>query len=371
MPLLIALLALVLLIIVHEFGHFIVAKWVGMRVDEFGLGYPPRALTLFTKGGTRYTVNWLPFGGFVKICGEHGPVEHPTHAEAHDHHAFYSRPRWAQALVLVAGIAMNLLFAYILITGALIFGTPRALSPSELPRATHQELAVADLVPASPAAKAGLLPGDSIMNARDSREQVWQAADSASFSAFIAGSRGEPVTLSVKRNDIRETVVVVPTRGLVSTDPTRYALGVEIATVGVVPLPLLEALTEGARLTWGIITLSAEGLLHFFTGLVTFSADLSQVSGPVGITALIGSASMQGPGYLLSIVAVISVSLALINLIPIPALDGGRLLVVLVEWVTRKRLNPKLVNSVNTLAFLLLIPLMIIVSLHDLARIFG
>ncbi|KKW39394.1 MAG: Peptidase M50, partial [Parcubacteria group bacterium GW2011_GWA1_54_9] len=123
MSILIFILVIVALIVVHEFGHFVAAKWSGMRVDEFGLGYPPRALVIAKKGGTLYTLNWLPFGGFVKIYGEDGLSLN----QVRDSRAFSARPRILQALVLVAGVAMNLLFAYVLITGALVAGTPRAL----------------------------------------------------------------------------------------------------------------------------------------------------------------------------------------------------------------------------------------------------
>ena len=129
MEILIFIAVIVALIVVHEFGHFVAAKWSGMRVDEFGLGYPPRAMVMGKIGETEYTLNWLPFGGFVKIYGEDGKQEAGAVAESR---AFSARPRILQALVLVAGVAMNLLFAYILITGALIAGTPRALSDNEI-----------------------------------------------------------------------------------------------------------------------------------------------------------------------------------------------------------------------------------------------
>src|SRR3989344_8629789 len=126
MSILIFIVVIVALIVVHEFGHFVAAKLSGMRVDEFGLGYPPRALVIAKKGETLYTLNWLPFGGFVKIYGENG--EQSAGAGSRDPRTFSSKPRLAQALVLIAGVAMNLLFAYVLITGALVAGTPRALS---------------------------------------------------------------------------------------------------------------------------------------------------------------------------------------------------------------------------------------------------
>ncbi|MEK7604575.1 MAG: M50 family metallopeptidase [Patescibacteria group bacterium] len=362
MTILIAVLAIIALIVVHEFGHFVAAKLSGMRVDEFGLGYPPRAFTIAKVGDTEYTFNWLPFGGFVKIYGENGDTAAPG--------SFSSRPRPLQAIVLIAGIAMNLLLAYLLITSALILGTPRALTDSEIPRAHNLELAVSGVMPNSPAARAGVAMGDSIMNASGAAGQ-WQAADHESFSAFVTENKGTPITLTVKRSGAAVEVTATPVQGLATSDPTRYAIGVEVATIGVVPLGFFEALVQGAELTWEVTKISAVGLSQFFAGVFTLSADLSQVAGPVGITVAVGDASTQGLGNLLSLIAVISISLALINIAPIPALDGGRLLFVIIESIIRRPIPHRFANAVNLIAFAFLIPLMIIVSVSDVFKLFG
>ncbi|MDO8742144.1 MAG: M50 family metallopeptidase [bacterium] len=364
MSILIFLCVIVALIVVHEFGHLVAAKLSGMRVDEFGLGYPPRAFTIGKIGGTEYTLNWLPFGGFVKIYGEDGL----TPGAPKDPHAFSARPRLAQAIVLVAGITMNLVFAYVLITGALIAGTPRVLSESEVANARNLELMVANVLPGTPAAQAGLVPGDSILNAKGAKGE-WGASDPKSFSAFVASSGGTPVTLTVKHNGEEKIVEAVAKSGLNQNDPSRYALGVEVATVGTVPLSFVDAIVEGAQLTWTATKMTAIGLGHFFYGILTLSADLSQVSGPVGIAGAVGSASAQGFGDLLSIMAVISINLALINLIPIPALDGGRLLFVIIESIIRRPIKTSLANSINMVGFAFLILLMVLVTAHDIFKI--
>jgi len=370
MSILIFIVVLVVLIVVHEFGHFVVAKLARMRVDEFGLGYPPRAAVIGKVGETLLTLNWLPFGGFVKIFGEDGLQEQEAGAGGRNSHSFTTRPRILQALVLVAGIAMNLIFAYVLITGALIAGTPRALSDSEVATATQVELAVANVLPNSPAAEAGILPGDSILSAEDAAGG-WHATDPSSFSAFVAASHGDTISLDIKRDGHSVSITAMPKAGIAKSDPSRYALGVEVATIGIVPISFGSALIEGASLTWGTITFVAEGLMHFFYGIFTFSADLSQVSGPVGIAGVVGGASASGFGNLLSIMAIISINLALINLLPIPALDGGRLLFVIIESIIRRPIKPIVARTINSIGFAFLILLMVVVTAHDLFKIFS
>ncbi|MDP1689626.1 MAG: M50 family metallopeptidase [bacterium] len=364
MSVLIFIVVIVALIVVHEFGHFVVAKWSGMRVDEFGLGYPPRALLMGKIGETEYTLNWLPFGGFVKIFGEDG--------EGGDPRAFSKRPRILQALVLVAGITMNLLFAYVLITGALIAGTPRALSQGELATARDTQLMVANVLPGSPAALAGIVPGDAILSAEDGH-YAFSGVDPSAFTKFVADGGGNAtIALSIRHaSNKEETIFARPEKGLSVSDPSRAVLGVEVATVGVVPLSLGAAVTEGAKLTWSATKLTAVGLWHFFYGVFTLTADLSQVAGPVGIAGAVGTASMQGFGDLFSIMAIISINLALINLIPIPALDGGRLLFVIIESIIRRPIKARVAQTMNAVGFIFLILLMVVVTAHDIFKIVG
>lgn len=364
MNILIFIVVIVVLIVVHEVGHFIVAKLSGMRVDEFGLGYPPRAAVLGKIGETVYTLNWLPFGGFVKIFGENGGEKSSR--------SFSSRPRILQALVLVAGIAMNLLFAYILITGALVMGMPRALSENDLATARDAHLIVANVIPGTPAALAGLLPGDTILSAEDGH-YAFLGADPAAFTKFVSNGGGNTtIAFSIRRsNGEEETIFARPEAGVVSADPSRIALGVEVAAVGIVPLSFGAAIVKGAVFTWSATKMTAVGLWHFFYGVFTFSADLSQVSGPVGIAGVVGSAASGGLGGLLSIMALISINLALINLIPIPALDGGRLLFVLIESVIRRPIKPSIAGAMNAVGFVFLILLMLVVTAHDIFKIVG
>jgi regulator of sigma E protease len=380
MNILIFIIVIVALIVVHELGHFIAAKWSGMRVDEFGLGYPPRALLIGKWGGTEYTLNWLPFGGFVKIFGEDAVEEAPlsqgsegqAQAVSRDPRAFGARPRILQAIVLVAGIAMNLLLAYVLITGALVMGTPRALEESELAGARDTQLMVAHVLPGSPAERAGLVAGDTILSAEDGHF-AFSGVDPKAFTEFVSEGNGNTtIALDVRHADQKEeTLFARPEAGMIASDPSRAVLGVEVATVGVVPLSFGAAIVEGARLTWSATVLTAQGLAHFFYGVFTLTADLAQVSGPVGIAGVVGSASAEGFGSLLSIMAIISINLALINLIPIPALDGGRLLFVIIESIIRRPIKASVAQSVNAVGFIALILLMLVVTANDIFKIVG
>lgn len=368
MTILIFILVLVALIAVHEFGHFVAAKLSGMRVDEFGLGYPPRAWGT-RIGETEYTLNWLPFGGFVKIFGEDADET----AQAPAPRSFGSRPRILQALVLVAGIAMNLVFAYLLISATLVMGTTRALTDEEAQRAPDAVLAVASVLPGSPAEQAGLAPGDAILSAR-SDARAFTGTDAAAFTSFVAEDAfvGESLSLEVRGADGEvRTVEAAPRTDVIAAAPERAALGVGLATVGTVSTPWWQAPIDGAVLTWELTTQTAIALAHFFAGIFTLSADLSQVAGPVGIAGAVGDASSTGFAALMTITALISINLALINLLPIPALDGGRLLFVIIEAVTRRPIKPSFANAVNGIGFLVLIGLMLVVTASDLFKIFA
>ena len=361
---------LIVLIVVHEFGHFMVAKWSGMKVEEFGLGYPPRAMVLGKIGETEYTLNWIPFGGFVKIYGEDGIADEDK--RPHDSpRAFGARPRILQALVLLAGIAMNLIFAYVLITLTLMLGTPQALDDSQIPQARDVSIVAAQVVAGTPSAQAGLIPGDFIQSASYAGS-TYTGHDTQAFTAFVGKDTTlAPIALSITRGGKPMTLTATPRAGVVPSDPTRPALGIAVATVGVIPVSILHAPVQGAILTWEIIKETAVGLAQFFGGIFTFHANLSQVSGPVGIAGSVGDAAHQGLAALLTITALISVNLALINVIPIPALDGGRLLFVIIEAIIRRPIKASVAAAINFISFGLLILLMLAVTAHDVFKLFA
>ncbi len=366
MTVIIFILVLVVLILVHELGHFIVAKLSGMRVDEFGIGYPPR-IAGWKFGETEYTLNALPFGGFVKIYGEDETDPEVLSSKR----AFSRRPKFYQALTLVAGVAMNLLLAYILITATLIMGTPRALSDAEISQASDVKLAIAEVLPGSPAQKAGLQAGDTVTS-------ITSTPDATPFTSYItkdflayvgADTTEQPLTFKVERNGAEKMITVTPVTGVITSDPTRPALGVSVATIGVVPEPILQAPIDGALYTWDITKATAVGLFTFFGQALTLNANLSQVSGPVGIAGAVGNAYAQGAAALFSIAAIISINLAIINLLPLPALDGGRLLFVIIEAIIRRPIKPSIAAAVNGIGFAALLLLMLVVTGSDIWKL--
>ena len=368
---LIFLVVIIVLVLVHELGHLIVAKVSGMRVDEFGFGFPPRALTLGKMGETEITLNWIPLGGFVRIYGEDGVTGEGVTDTAR---AFSSRPRILQALVLLAGVAMNVLLAYVLIVGSLVVGNQQELEYGHEGTATHIHMAFAQVRPGSPADKAGLKSGDIVTNSviREGALGIgYNGTNPVGLMTLIGTDANlSPMIFSVERNSKPLTITVVPEKNIIAGSPNQPAIGVSIVEIGIVKTPLLQSFTDGFTVLGNMTTSIAGGLYDLLKGIVTFKADLSQVAGPVGIVGIVGQATATGFGELLSLTALVSINLAIINLIPIPALDGGRLLFVIIEAIIRRPLNAKIAERVNMVGFGLLLLLMFVVTAHDIFRLF-
>lgn len=362
MSLLLFFAVLLLLVLVHEFGHFIVAKWAKIRVDEFAFGFPPR---LFAKrvGETNYAFNALPLGGYVKIYGEN-----PDDVTERDRkRSFVARPRWVQAAVIVAGVVMNIILAWVLISMILVLGIAAPVDDERAAYVRDAKLLVTGVREGSPAEHSGLKAGDALTTISDGAESV-DAKDPESVSSFIAPREGRPVTISFIRDGVEESETMLPVSGIV---PGGGAVGIYMDMVGTLRLPLHLALWDGAERTWMYTEMTAVGIYSFLAGTIAGDSDFSQVTGPVGIVNAVGDAAELGFTNLLLFTALISINLAVINLIPFPALDGGRLLFVLIEAVTRRAIKPVVANALNLAGFALLMLLMLAVTYHDIARLSG
>lgn len=364
MTVIIFLAVLAILIFVHELGHFLVAKKSGIRVDEFAIGFPPK---IFAKkwGGTIYTLNAIPFGGFVKIFGE--DAHSGEISEENKSVSFVYKPKWIQALVLVAGVTFNIIFAWIIIAITLFMGSTSALPHNTMGEYNDAKLIVTEVLVDSPASLVGIMPGDTILSISNGKETVSEKLYPEVAQKIISESKSDlKIKLESEKKAVRE-ISVTPSTSLIAG---KRVVGVSMEWVGTVKYSALDSLTQGAKATWYLLRETAVGLAKFLWQTVTFHSDFSQVTGPVGIAKVVGEANSLGFRYLLTITAIISINLAVINLVPFPALDGGRLLFVLIEAIIRRPMNPKVVKWSNLIGFALLMILMLVVTSHDIFKLF-
>lgn len=353
---------LFILILVHEWGHFIVAKKTGMRVDEFGIGFPPKLVGV-KRGETEYTLNALPIGGFVRIFGEDAKGAR----ESGDYErSFIARPKWAQALVLVAGVTMNILFAWFLFVVVLMLGAPTVVEEELASR--EARLVIEQVIPDSPADTAGVPAGATVLSVQSGAEAVQTEVTPSSFRT-LSNSSTEPLTITYLVGGEERTAVVIPVTGLIADDPERAAVGVSLAMVDMVQSSFFEAVTDATVQTYQWLILITVSIASLIKDTFVLEADLSAVAGPVGIVGLVGDAAAFGFTSLLLFTAMISLNLAVINMLPFPALDGGRLLMVAIETVTKRPINPAWVMRVNTVGFILLILIMVAVTLSDITKL--
>ncbi|MCA9354395.1 MAG: site-2 protease family protein [Candidatus Kaiserbacteria bacterium] len=365
MSIIIFFLVLFVLILVHEWGHFITAKKTGMRVDEFGIGFPPKAAGFRRKGDeTEYTLNWLPIGGFVKIWGEnYEDVEDEENAKDKDR-GFSAKPKWAQALVLVAGVAMNIIFAWFLFV--IMFMAGVTLPVEESKASDEAVLYVAAVQPDSPAA---VLPPATTITAIEYNGQFIEGPSASEFSTAVSEAAPNPVLVTYKTKEGTESVELTPQQGLDQDDPERYVVGASLYMLETQQQSFFASLVSASKATWYGLTGIMSGLWHLISQAIVGDADFSQVTGPVGIVGLVGDAASEGFIKLLEFTAIISLNLAVINLLPFPALDGGRLVFVVIEAATRKRIPPEWAGRVNLVGFALLMLLMIVVTYKDIANL--
>ena len=353
---------LVLLIVVHEFGHFVVAKLLGVRVDEFGIGYPPRAFLFGKWGGTEYTLNWIPFGGFVRLFGDEGEARLGRGS-------FGDAPRYKQALILVAGVLGNVIAAWVLFTGAYASGILHVVDgQTGQPAQAGERLMVTGVVTGSPADAAGIVAGDVVLQVEDNAGATAPLTPEG-ISQFVSTRGGKDVAITYVRTEATSTATLRPAHAVIAQEAGRPAIGIGLALVTSASVPLPQAMRDAFVSTYNTFGLVGKGLFALIRDSLRGTADLQSVTGPIGLVTAVGAASQNGIGYLLSLAAFISVNLVVINLIPIPALDGGRLVVVAIESVMRRSAPRLAVQLLNTVGIALIILLMVTVTYNDIARL--
>lgn len=374
MTIIIFLIVLAVLIFVHELGHFLAARWSGIRVDAFKIGFGPRILA-WKSGETEYGMNLIPFGGFVRIHGEN-PDDESLNGDDR-HRSFMNKNRLIQVIVLAAGVLGNFLFAWLLYV--IVFSAGVTVSTDGFSqyadRFQDKRIMVTSVMPGSPAEKVGLKEGDTVayvettaMNAtraaKNGPKAVQTIAEIQNIIDNYAAAGDRPVAFEYIRDGKNLVVGVTPTSTIVAG---KHAIGISMDNVAELRLPLGSAIKEGFNYTIILIRATVEGVWSLVANIFRGHADFSQVSGPVGIAGIVGSAARMGWTYLLMITAVISINLGVINLIPFPALDGGRILFVLIEAVIRRRIPHGFANAVNIVGFGLLMILMVAITWKDVA----
>ncbi|MDD2472245.1 MAG: RIP metalloprotease RseP [Dehalococcoidales bacterium] len=338
------LFVLALVIIAHELGHFGSAKAFGIKVDEFGIGFPPRLFSI-KRGETIYSLNAIPLGGFTKMAGEEDPNIERSLA---------SQKPWKRLLVLSAGSIMNFVLPFILISIALMIPHNTAYS----------DVVVVEISPDSPAENAGFQPGDAItlVNGHEINSII-------DVNRYIQLNLGKEITLTYLREGTELESSLVPRwKPPKDEGSVGFLLKAENYEVVKESLPFWKAIPKGITETFETLVLFKNSLLGLATGAVSAGG----ITGPLGIAQLTGEVARAGVSPLLEFAAFLSINLGIINLLPLPALDGGRIVFVLLEWVRRgKKISPQKEGMVHLIGFALLMALMLIVTFQDIIRIFS
>jgi regulator of sigma E protease len=360
MIILIVFLSLIGLIILHEFGHFILAKKFGVKVEEFGIFLPPR---IFGKkiGETVYSLNLLPFGAFVKMPGEIG-------GEIEDPRNFSGKPIWQRVLILLGGVISFWIISAILLSIVFGMGVPQAISDEA--DAVNPKVQIVAVASDSPAQVAGIKVGDTIASLKLKIKNEKLKIDKVKqVQEFTKEHLGQAITLTIERGkevfDVSLIPRVLPPEG-------EGAMGVGLVRTTLTSYPWYLAPIKGVEACFNLTGSIGTGLLQVFGNLIQGKGlpPGAQLMGPIGIGSLMAQAANLGLTYYLQFIAIISIYLAIFNILPIPALDGGKLLFLGIEKVRRKPVSQKIEQSITSIFFALLIALMIWVTIKDIMRFF-
>ncbi|MFA6306922.1 MAG: RIP metalloprotease RseP [Patescibacteria group bacterium] len=366
------IIVLSVLVFAHELGHFMMARKFGVRAEEFGFGFPPRAFGVyknnqgqwkFIRGakevsdcpGTIYSINWLPLGGFVKIKGENGEG-------GNEPDSFAGRPIWQRAFMLSAGVTMNIILAAVLISAGFMIGLPQSLDGQLSARAnvSDKKIQIVEVMKNTPAESAGLQIGDTIVSIDNNSFLNYEELQN-----YVNSNIGKALFYKIKRGRDLTEAKIVPE---LMPETNRGGIGVAITETGIVSYPWYLAILEGVKttfiLTWAIIVAFCE----LIKGLILGHGVTADLSGPVGIATLTGQVARMGFVYLLQFTALLSINLAVINFFPFPALDGGRILFLIIEKIKRSPVKSEVEGAIHNIGFALLMLLVLIVTFRDVAR---
>jgi regulator of sigma E protease len=381
---------LAVLVLSHEFGHFIVARKSGMKVYEFGFGFPPRLFGIQlqkdvrgakkwkliwgrkkksvyddldvlpkqneTEGGTIYSFNLIPLGGFVQIKGENGEEAGPD--------SFSRQNAWKRAATLSAGVVMNIVLAFILLSAGFMMGLPQ--STDDLPAGVSikdKHLEIIEALSGSPAAEAGLQSGDIILGLDN-----LQNPSIKEMQEYVDSHKDQDIEVFIKRDGLEIQKKIHP---FIFPDTGKGGLGVSLVEAGLVSYPWYKAIYYGMLMTGFYLKEILFSFYYLIAGLFAGANVGESLSGPVGIAVMTGHVARLGFSYLLNFTALLSLNLAILNILPIPALDGGRLLFLIISKIKRKPIAQKYEQMAHGLGFAVLMFLVVIITVKDLGHFKG
>lgn len=355
----IAFVSLIGLLVLHEFGHFILAKRFGVKVEEFGVGYPPR---IFGKkiGETIYSVNLLPFGAFVRVPGEIGGAD--------EERSFSRQPINRRVAIMLGGVVSFWIMAALIFTVVFNLGSPVALGDEEDVGFSNARVQIAAVSPGSPAESAGLNAGDSVREilipGSGSPIEISKVRDIQSLADQYGGKE---IVLTIERGkkilDLKLTPRQNPPEG-------EGPLGVALVRMGLKTYPWWQTPWQGISQTWNLTLAVFQGYYQALANVSQGAPSGVQLTGPVGIFHLLGQASQMGISYFLNFIGLISIYLAIFNVLPIPATDGGKMIFLGIEFFRKKPVAPKIEQGITSAFFLAMILLMVWVTIKDVIRIF-
>lgn len=333
-----------LLVFAHELGHFLVAKWRGVKVEEFGFGYPPRLFTIVEIGGTELTVNAIPFGGFVRFPGENDPTVPGSLA---------SQGWRVRGGVFIAGAVMNIVLAALLFGATALIGEPVPITGVE----------IIEVASGSPAEAAGMKAGDLILEL-----DGVEITDSLALQRYTYERVGQEVSLLLEREGERIEVTLAPRlQPPAGEGPMGIAMHTMVVGTKLVRYEAWRAIPIGVSRTFRAVGVIVLSVIYMIRGLIS-----PEVSGPIGIAQATGQVAQMGLPFLLQFTAFLSVNLALINLLPFPGLDGGRLVFVFLEALRGgRKVDPEKEGLVHLIGMFILIGLVLVVSYFDILRVSG
>ncbi len=351
---------LAVLVLAHEFGHFIVAKKSGCKVEEFGFGFPPKLFSYKPKNSeTEYSFNLLPLGGFVKIKGENGE-------DTEDPKSFSNKPAWKRLSILVAGVAMNIVLAIVLMQIVMTVGVERMMDDhyDDSVIIKNHGVQIVEIIKDSPAHVAGIQAGSWI--------QSLEGVEKITIDSVTSAAKTQP--------DLLREIVVQKGEEFFTTkisaqhlsEINDYGFGVGLSEIGTVSYAFPNSLWKGVTETWWITSETFKGLAEIVGRMVSGEKIEAEVSGPVGIAILTNEVRSHGWIQLLQFMALLSVNLAIINILPFPALDGGRIIFVLLEKIRGgKKVKPEFEGIVHLIGFVLLIGLIVFITYKDIMKLFA